>query len=100
MFDRTQAITLEGAVKEYQFTNPHVWIEVVVAGTEGKQTQWSIEGEGPSTMTRIGLGRKSLSPGDKITIRAHPLRNGRNGGSLIDIKLPSGDFVTSVSPDQ
>jgi hypothetical protein len=94
MFDRTKTVDLVGTIKEYQFSNPHVWIEVMVppaAKKAGAQpVQWSIEGEGPALMARIGLGPSVLKAGDKVTVRAHPLRDGRSGGSLISITLPDG----------
>jgi hypothetical protein len=100
MFDRTKTVELVGTIKEYQFSNPHVWIEVLVppAGqgkAQGKKAaadpvQWSVEGEGPSIMARIGLGPSVLKAGDKVTIKLHPLRDGRSGGSLISITLADG----------
>ncbi len=98
MFDRTKQVTLAGTVKEYQFANPHVWIEVMVAGKDGKPIQWSIEGEGPPIMARMGLGPSRLKVGDKVTVQAHPLRDGRSGGSFIAITLADGKVVTSVRP--
>jgi hypothetical protein len=94
MFDRTKTVELVGTIKEYQFANPHVWIEVMVPPSgkkaAGEAVQWSIEGEGPAIMARIGLGPSVLKPGDKVTVRTHPLRDGRSGGSLISITLPDG----------
>ena len=95
MFDRAETVTLEGTVKEYQFQNPHTWIEVMVPDADGNLVQWSIEGETRKTMTRIGLGYTKLHAGDKVKIRAHPLRDGRTGGSFIDIVLPDGTLVSS-----
>jgi hypothetical protein len=100
MFDRTKKIDLVGVVKEYQFANPHVWIELMVPGKDGKQVQWSIEGEGPPIMARLGVSPRTLKPGDKIRIQAHPLRDGRTGGSFITITLADGKVVTSVRPPQ
>lgn len=96
MFDRAKTVTLVGTVKEYQFRNPHVWIEMLVPGKDGKDVQWSIEGEGPSGMARMGLSPKTLKTGDKVTVHAHPLRDGRNGGSFIDLKLPDGKVISAA----
>jgi hypothetical protein len=100
MFDRTKKVDLAGTVKEYQFANPHVWIELMVPGKDGKQVQWSIEGEGPPIMARLGVSPRTLKPGDRIKIQAHPLRDGRTGGSFITITLADGRVVTSVRPPQ
>jgi hypothetical protein len=102
MFDRTKTVELSGTIKQYQFTNPHVWIEVVVPAKKGKDAatvQWSIEGEGPAIMARMGLGPSVLKSGDKVTIKAHPLRDGRTGGSFISITLPDGKVIaTNTGP--
>ena len=94
MFDRTKTVELIGTIKQYQFSNPHVWIEVMVPPSGKKDAagpvQWSIEGEGPAIMARIGLGPSVLKAGDKVTIKTHPLRDGRSGGSLISVTLPDG----------
>ena len=93
MFDRSKTVALEGTVKEYQFQNPHVWIEILVPSPTGEPVQWSIEGETRATMTRIGLPNSALKPGDKVTVHAHPLRDGRNGGVFIDLTLPNGTVI-------
>jgi hypothetical protein len=96
MFDRTRTVDLAGTVKQYQFSNPHVWIEMIVPAKGGHEAQWSIEGEAPMIMARMGLGPTRLKVGDKITVRAHPLRDGRPGGSFIAITLANGSTITST----
>jgi Family of unknown function (DUF6152) len=95
MFDRSKTVKLVGTIKEYQFVNPHVWIEVMVPGKAGKTTQWSIEGEGPTLMARLGLKPKTIRAGDKVTLVAHPLRDGRSGGSFVSVQLPDGSTIAS-----
>lgn len=97
MFDRTRTITLTGTIKEYQFTNPHVRIEVMVPGKKGELVQWSIEGESPPLMARKGLKPQTLKAGDKVTVQTHPLRDGRAGGSFVSIKLPDGTLITAAT---
>ena len=50
MFDEKKTITVEGVVKEFQFTNPHSWLLVDVTDKNGKVTTWGFEAEGPSTL--------------------------------------------------
>ncbi len=94
MFDRSETLVLSGTVKEYQFLNPHTWIEILVEDESGGTTQWSIEASGRRPMVNMGLGPTRLKPGDKVTVRAHPLRDGRNGGLFIDITLPDGEVIS------
>jgi hypothetical protein len=100
MFDRAKTVELAGTVKDYQFANPHVWIQLLVPGVDGALTEWSIEGEGPAMMARMGLGPAALKVGDKVTVRAHPLRDERPGGSFISITLGDGKLITTFRPPQ
>ena len=93
MFDQAKTVTLAGSIKEYQFTNPHAWIEVMVPDAKGKPVQWSIEGEAPLLMARIGLKPKALQPGQKVVLKAHPLRDGRPGGSFVNLTLEDGRVI-------
>jgi hypothetical protein len=92
MFDRNKEITLVGALKEIQWTNPHGWIQLLVPGPNGAAVEWSIEAANPAGMVRMGLKRTPPypAPGDKITVVMHPLRDGRPGGSFITMTLADG----------
>jgi hypothetical protein len=83
MFDNQKTVTLEGTVKEFQWTNPHTWIQIVVKDPSGKDVEWSVEGGSPNGLSRDGWSRQSLKPGDKATVVIHPLKDGTNGGSLV-----------------
>ena len=83
MFDNQKNVTLEGTIKEFQWTNPHSWIQLVVKDASGKEVEWSIEGGSPNGLSRAGWKRTSLKPGDKATAVIHPLKDGTNGGSLV-----------------
>ena len=98
MFERDKEVTLNGVIKELQWTNPHSWIEVMVPDATGKDVQWSLEMEGPNVMHRQGWNAKTIQPGDKVTIVAHPLKDGRSGGSYISIKLPDGRVLGRGAP--
>jgi Family of unknown function (DUF6152) len=94
MFDRSETLVLSGTIKEYQFLNPHTWIEILVEDENGETVQWSIEASGRRPMVAMGLGPTRIKPGDKVTVRAHPLRDGRTGGLFIDITLPDGEVIS------
>ena len=51
MFDQRKIMTLDGTVTEFQWTNPHSFIEMdVVSG--GATTHWSIELNSPNNLKR------------------------------------------------
>ena len=84
MFDRTKRVTVEGTVRDWQWTNPHIWLELTVL--DGGATQYySLEGSGPTSEARRGWNRNTVKVGDKVTVVLFPLRDGRRGGSLVSI---------------
>jgi hypothetical protein len=90
MFDASKTVTLEGSVKEFQWTNPHAWIMLNVANQQGQAEQWAIELNGPSGLARDGWKPKTLTPGMNVAVTIHPLRDGSNGGQFLTVKLPDG----------
>ena len=92
MFDNEKEATLEGTIKEFQWTNPHTWIQVMVKDASGKDVEWSIEGGSPNSLSRSGWKRTSIKSGDKATVVIHPLKNGEPGGSLMRITV-NGQLV-------
>jgi hypothetical protein len=94
MFDPTKTVTVEGTVKEFQYTNPHSWLEIMVVGADGKAVEWGFEAEGPSTLLRAGIKAKSLLPGEKVTVVCHPMKDGRTAGSLMSVTKADGTVLS------
>jgi hypothetical protein len=98
-FDVQRSVTLQGTVKEFQWTNPHAWI-ILTVNKGGRTEQWAIEMNGPSGLVREGWEPKTLTPGMPITTTIHPLRDGTNGGQFIEIMLPDGTVMRRMGADQ
>ena len=94
MFDLEKEITLVGEVKEFQWTNPHIWIQVLVTGEDGKVVEWSIEGSSPNGLARVGWKRTSIKAGDQLAVTINPLRSGEHGGNFVQAKFPDGRILT------
>jgi Family of unknown function (DUF6152) len=96
MFDQTKQVTLVGTVKDFQWTNPHCWIQVLVpdaSNPSGEPVEWGIEMGAPVEMMRKGWKPKSLVPGDKVTIIINPLRDGQHGGLVLSVIGPDGKII-------
>jgi hypothetical protein len=87
MFDNQKALSLDGTVKDFQWTNPHTWVQLVVRDASGKDSEWSIEGGSPNALARSGWKRTALKPGDRAVLIIHPLKDGTNGGSLVSASV-------------
>jgi hypothetical protein len=90
MFDLDKEVTVSGTVKEFQWTNPHVWIQVYLPDEKGVLKEWSIEGASIGLMARNGWNGQMIKPGDKITMVIHPARSDRPSGSLVRATLADG----------
>ena len=100
MFDNAKEIIVTGVVTEFQWTNPHTWIEMDVADESGQLKHWSIEGGSVIGLSREGWTRNTVKVGDKVILVAHPLRDGTPGGSLMGITLPDGKHLgASLTPE-
>jgi hypothetical protein len=83
MFDDTKTVTLEGVVKEFQYTNPHSWLLVDVTGADGKVVTWGFEAEGPTTLMTMQVRRSDFAPGTRLKITGHPMKDGRPAAAWV-----------------
>ena len=89
IFDTKRSITLQGTVKLFQWTNPHCWIQVLVARS-GEPVEWSVEMGAPAQLYRKGWRPASLKPGDPVTVVIHPMKDGTKGGAFVSGIGPNG----------
>lgn len=97
MFDRSKKITTAATVTQFQWTNPHSWIEVDIPNASGGTDHWSLECNSPNNLSRQGWHSNSLKPGDKITVMFWPLRSGEKGGLFIALTLPGGQTLDEAA---
>jgi len=93
MFDAAKQVTLVGTVKEFQWTNPHCWIQLLVRDSNNPTAaplEWGIEMDAPLQLFRRGWKPGTLKPGDMITVVINPLRDGQNGGRIVSAIGPDG----------
>ena len=93
MFDRDKEVVLTGTVHEFQWTNPHAFIEFDVPNDKGTPERWSVEMNSPNNLTRQGWKSTHLKSGDKVTVTLNPLRDGKHGGLFVAIVLADGKVI-------
>jgi hypothetical protein len=93
MFDNEKTVSLKGTVKEFEWSNPHAWLNIVVLNASGQPEDWAFEMASPLQLTSRGWKKDTLKPGDQVTIQAHPLKDGSHGGSYMSVTLPSGQTL-------
>ena len=91
MFDRTKSSTMNGTVRTFEWTNPHAYLWVNATNANGAAEVWAFEfGTGVNALARNGWVRDTLKPGDKITVKYNPLKDGRTGGEFQQVTLADG----------
>ncbi len=96
VFDFRKIVTIEGTVAQFQWTNPHVVIWIDADAQNGDESKaWGIELTSPGNLTRAGWTKRSLSPGDRVSVTLSPLRSGNAGGAFRGATLlDSGEDLT------
>src|SRR5437773_8220302 len=90
MFEKEKTITVEGVVKQFQYTNPHSWLLVDVKNKNGSVTTWGFEAEGPSTLQRAGIRPSDFAVGTKLKITGHPMKDGTPAAVWVDAVRADG----------
>src|SRR5215471_11574153 len=77
-YDLEHQQTVEGTVKQVNWTNPHITFVVEADAKDGKAAETlTFEVSSPGTLTRSGWTKRSLQVGDHATFQFGPLRDGR-----------------------
>jgi len=101
MFDQSKTVTIQGTVKDFRWTNPHVFIQLLVKNEDGTEDEWSIEMTSPEHLVRVGWKPGTLKPGDKITLNIHPMHDGVKGGQYLSGIGPDGQpLIGTPTPSQ
>jgi hypothetical protein len=95
MFDQNKITTLNGTIKEFEWVNPHSWVNVTVQDPATNKTYtWALEAGGVQQLAAKGWKKESLKPGDKVAVDIHPLKDGSHGGQVLTVKFPDGHSLT------
>ena len=98
MFDLTKVVEITGTVKELQWTNPHIWIQIYTEKSPGNRVEWSIEGGGPNSLSRQGWRPTTFKPGDVVSLRINPMKDGTNAGLFVGAKFSNATTLGRWDP--
>jgi len=98
MYDSENQLKVTGTVTKFQWTNPHVYIELQNDPGSAKVDHFTIECASPGILARAGWKFNMVKPGDKLTVVVAPLRNGDPGALLKGIKLSDGRIFDNGGP--
>jgi len=99
MFDPDKTVVLNGSVKELEWTNPHVWIRLMVLDSAtGKVLQYAVEMGSVARSTYDGWKPDTVKPGDTVSVSMHPNKDGSRGGMYLSAKLSDGREFGRTGP--
>jgi hypothetical protein len=98
MFDAGKTRRIAGEVTAIEWTNPHIWLSIKSDAGEGAAAAaWHFEMVGPAALARLGFTRDMFTPGTRIVVEHHPLRDGRPGGQLMSVTFADGRTLRAVA---
>jgi hypothetical protein len=98
MYDNDHQLKLIGTVTKFQWTNPHVYIELENNDPSAQVKHWTIECANPGILDRVGWKFNMIKVGDKLTVIVAPLRTGEPGALLKQVTLPDGRTFGNGAP--
>jgi hypothetical protein len=91
IYDSSKRVTVEGAVREFQFINPHP-ILVINVVDEGKTLEWRLEMDNRFELIDEGIKADTLKPGDRVVASGSVSRTNPQGMYLMRLDRPSDGF--------
>src|SRR5580658_127286 len=82
-FDGNKDVRLVGKLTKIEWTNPHSYFYLDVAGDDGKVTNWGCEGGAPGTLSRRGFKKGDIKLGDTLVVDGYL---SKGGSHLIDAR--------------
>jgi hypothetical protein len=94
MFNRDKTVELQGTVKDFQWSNPHTFMDVYVDNPKGgAPILWTLEFGALHSLADQGWRPKTVLPGDKISFTVHPAKDGSAYGQPVSVTLPNGKIM-------
>jgi hypothetical protein len=90
MFDMSKEVKVTGTIRQFQWTNPHAYIQLIAKNDAGQDVEWSMEMGAPMYLYARGWRPRTLRAGMRVTVTLNPLRNGRPGGVVKEVTDPAG----------
>lgn len=95
LYEADNLLEFKAEVVEVRWRNPHVAIIVEVAEGSEEGTEWELElgATGIMALSRVGITRDFVKPGEQIQVAGYRSRWGRSANSmgLLHMLLPSGE---------
>jgi len=100
-YDTSKQVRIEGTLVQFQFRNPHTFIQIEAPDETGKPVRWSIEWGGVGQLNGQGVTRTTLKYGDPVIITANPSRTPNDHKlHMLTLKRTSDGFGWGTRPGE
>jgi hypothetical protein len=90
LYDTSKPVVLKGTITKFVWSNPHNEIFFDVTGDKGEVVHWVVATEPPQVMLELGWTKRSVNPGDHVTVYVFAAKSGAPVGNVQKIVLPDG----------
>ena len=91
IYDSSKRVTVEGAVREFQFINPHPFL-IIEVSESGKTLEWKLEMDNRFELIDEGMKADTLKPGDRVVASGSLSRTNAQGMYLMRLDRASDGF--------
>ena len=96
LYDTTKAVVMKGAtITKFEWGTPHNQIYFDAKNDKGEVQHWVASTEPAGVMLERGWTRRSLKPGDEVTVYIFAAKNGATVGNLQKIVMADGKELTA-----
>ena len=100
-YDTSKEVKIQGTLVQFQFRNPHTFIQVEAPDESGNMVRWSIEWGGVGQLNGQGVTRTTLKYGDPVIITANPSRTPNDHKlHMLTLKRTSDGFGWGTRPGE
>jgi len=100
-YDTSKEVKIQGTLVQFQFRNPHTFIQVEAPDESGATVRWSIEWGGVGQLNGQGVTRTTLKYGDPVIITANPSRTPNDHKlHMLTLKRTSDGFGWGTRPGE
>ena len=92
------SVTVKGTVTDWTWGNPHCFVKFDVKDDQGNVVHWVAETSNPSDMIDRGWTKKSLTPGDEMTVTMQVVKSGKPIGRVQRIVFANGKVLSTTLP--
>ena len=89
-YDMSRTVAVKGRITQFDFVNPHVQVFFDATDEKGSVEKWQAELTSPNHLVRMGWSKKTLNPGDDVTVTGFRAKDGSNSIWISKILLKGG----------